>query len=260
MDGKPQSDLPAGRKPAPSVSCFDLTARPGDNSADIDRALVRRVQDGERGAFDILVTKYHHRILGLIKRRIHNPVDAPDVAQETYLKAYRAINRFRGDCAFYTWLYQIAVNACRHHTRSVTRALAHEAADRCESGDFAERDSNWHRAAVSAETPEEEASLDDAKRALCNAWDAMSDDMRLTLTLKEVFHRTYEQIGQIMCCPVGTVRSRIFRARQLLGKYSGHTFNTPAVTRRRSRLAATSRPPRAWTCQATGERSPGTLP
>lgn len=178
-------------------------------SADTDKELVRRVQQGERAAFDLLYQRYQHKIQGLVARYLRQPADIDDVVQEAFIKAYRALPRFRGHSAFYTWLYRIAVNTAKNHLAATARRPQGVELD----GD----------GAIPGEAPEalrDTAGPEGAMRqselqaAVVAAIDALPEELRLALTLREFDGLSYAQIAEIMSCPVGTVRSRIFRARE----------------------------------------------
>ncbi|KGE03346.1 RNA polymerase sigma factor RpoE [Pseudohaliea rubra] len=174
-----------------------------------DKQLVDRVQRGDKRAFDLLVLKYQHRILGLISRYIHDADEVQDVAQEAFIKAYRALPGFRGDSAFYTWLYRIATNTAKNHLVSRSRRppgadVEVEDAEQYESGG-ALRD---------LENPENALFGEELRSVVEAAIDDLPEDLRTAVTLREFDGLSYEDIAEVMGCPVGTVRSRIFRARE----------------------------------------------
>ena len=180
-----------------------------DNAS--DRELVERVQRGERRAFDLLMLKYQHRIAKLIARYVHDPSEVLDVAQEAFMKAYRAIPRFRGDSAFYTWMYRIAINTAKNH-------LAAQARRPRESGvDVADLE-RFDGIAELKEyvTPEGLALTEEIQRTVIAAIDALPEDLKVAISLRELEGLSYEEIARVMDCPVGTVRSRIFRAREAI--------------------------------------------
>ena len=174
-----------------------------------DRELVERVQRGERRAFDLLMLKYQHRIAKLVARYVHDPSEVLDVAQEAFMKAYRAIPRFRGDSAFYTWMYRIAINTAKNH-------LAAQARRPRESGvDVADLE-RFDGIAELKEyvTPEGLALTEEIQRTVIAAIDALPEDLKVAISLRELEGLSYEDIARVMECPIGTVRSRIFRARE----------------------------------------------
>ena len=176
-----------------------------------DRELVERVQRGEREAFDLLVLKYQHRIAKLIARYVQDPSEVLDVAQEAFIKAYRAVPRFRGDSAFYTWMYRIAINTAKNH-------LAAQARRPWESGvDVADAE-QFDGAADLKETtsPEGLALAEEIQRTVIAAIEALPEDLKVAISLRELEGLSYEEIAQVMECPIGTVRSRIFRAREAI--------------------------------------------
>lgn len=183
------------------------------DEAAIDAALVERVQAGERLAFDLLVRKYQHRIVSLIQRFVPDWHEAQDVAQEAFIKAFRALPNFRGDSAFYTWLYKIAVNCAKNHRVSQSRRpptddIAIEDAVRIEdSGRMHDR-----------ATPENEFLRAEVERTVLAAVEDLPEEIRTALMLREVDGLSYEEIAQIMNCPIGTVRSRIFRGRDAVDR------------------------------------------
>lgn len=184
-----------------------------------DLELVQRVQRGERAAFDLLVGKYQHRIQKLIGRLVKNPADVQDVAQEAFVKAYRALPGFRGDSQFYTWLYRIAVNAAKNHLVSRGR--------RPPGSDVDVTDGDVHEAGTQLAdfaTPEAYASRDQLSAALNRALSDLPEDLRTALTLCEIEGLSYEEIARVVECPIGTVRSRIFRARQALDSQLRQVF------------------------------------
>ncbi len=178
-----------------------------------DQQLVERVQRGDKRAFDLLVLKYQHKILGLVVRFVHDPQEAQDVAQEAFIKAYRALANFRGDSAFYTWLYRIAVNTAKNHL--VARGRRPPDSD-VDAGDaeFFEGD----HALKDIETPERALLRDEIEATVHRTIAQLPEDLRRALTLREFEGLSYEEIATAMQCPVGTVRSRIFRAREAIDK------------------------------------------
>jgi RNA polymerase sigma-70 factor (ECF subfamily) len=182
-------------------------------STETDQELVERVQRGDSRAFDLLVLKYQHKIFGLISRYVHDSHEVQDVAQEAFIKAYRALPRFRGDSAFYTWLYRIAINTAKNHLVARGRRppgsdVDAEDAENYESGS-ALRD---------MENPENALFGEELKNVVDSAIGNLPDDLRTAVTLREFDGLSYEDIAEIMDCPVGTVRSRIFRARDAIDR------------------------------------------
>jgi RNA polymerase sigma-70 factor (ECF subfamily) len=184
-----------------------------DAGSSSDAALVQRVKQGERSAFDLLVAKYQHKILNLVMRYVKDPSEAMDVAQEAFIKAYRAVPSFRGDSAFYTWLYRIAINTAKNHLVAARRRpLSLEA-------ELPEMDAFEPFAALrDQDTPERLALTDEIGEAIASAVEDLPNELRTAILLREIEGMSYEEIAQAMDCPVGTVRSRIFRAREAIDK------------------------------------------
>ncbi|OZG42391.1 RNA polymerase sigma factor RpoE [Aeromonas sp. A35_P] len=179
----------------------------------LDEQLVERVQRGDKNAFNLLVKKYQHKVVNLVARYVNNPGDVPDVAQETFIKAYRALPTFRGESAFYTWLYRIAVNTAKNYLTSQGR--------RPPSSDVEAEEAEYYgggEALQEVATPENLTLTDEIKRTVFSAIEALPEDLRTAITLRELEGLSYEEIAEIMDCPVGTVRSRIFRAREAIDK------------------------------------------
>lgn len=181
---------------------------------EIDAALVKRAQAGEKRAFELLVNKYQRRILRLLGRILHNQSDVEDIAQETFLKAYRALPKFRNESAFYTWLYRIAVNTARNHISSKHNQVF--VSDQMESQDgetFSLLDN-----LTDGETPETHLHNREIIEALQIALEELPEQLRQAIVLRELEGLSYEEISTAMDCPVGTVRSRIFRAREAISE------------------------------------------
>lgn len=180
---------------------------------EIDQQLVERVQQGDLAAFDILVKKYQHKIMSLISRYVKQPGDVPDVAQEAFIKAYRALPNFRGDSAFYTWLYRIAVNTAKNYLVSRSRKPPGTDID-AQEAEFLDDGHGLKDIA----SPESQMLSDEIKQTVLDAIEALPDDLKQAITLRELDGLGYEEIAVTMDCPIGTVRSRIFRAREAIDK------------------------------------------
>lgn len=178
-----------------------------------DRQLVARVQKGDRRAFDLLVVKYQHRILALVGRFVSDFAEAQDVTQEAFIKAYRALPSFRGDSAFYTWMYRIAVNTAKNHLISRGRKTPTNDIDLDDAAYFT--DESHMR---DMDTPDGLLQRDQLRDVVFAAIDALPEELRIAVTLREIDGLTYEEIADVMECPIGTVRSRIFRAREAIEK------------------------------------------
>ncbi len=178
-----------------------------------DQQLVKRVQQGDKRAFDLLVLKYQHKIFGLISRYIRDESEIKDVAQEAFIKAYRALPRFRGESAFYTWLYRIAINTAKNYLVSRSRRPPGTDIDVADAEHF-----EGVSPLKDIENPENALYGNELKAVVDRAMDALPDDLRTALTLREFEGLSYEDIADVMECPVGTVRSRIFRAREAVDK------------------------------------------
>jgi RNA polymerase sigma-70 factor, ECF subfamily len=178
-----------------------------------DWELVKRVQKGDKGAFDLLVLKYEHKIVNLVMRYVRDPEQALDISQEAFIKAYRALPRFRGESAFYTWLYRIAVNTAKNYLAAQRRRPTDVELDLQDSEQY-----NLHAKLKETDTPEGVTLSQELQKTLERAIEALPDDLRTAIILRELDGMSYEEIAQTMDCPVGTVRSRIFRARDAIGK------------------------------------------
>lgn len=179
--------------------------------SELDQALVERVQAGEKRAFDLLVRKYQHRIISVVTRYVSDWSEAQDVAQEAFIRAYRAIGAFRGDSAFYTWIYKIAINTAKNHLVSKGR--------RPPIGDIAIEDAVQLEGASQLRdraTPERELLRQEIERTVFDTVEQLPEELRTAITLREVDGLSYEEIAEAMDCPIGTVRSRIFRAREAI--------------------------------------------
>jgi RNA polymerase sigma-70 factor, ECF subfamily len=178
-----------------------------------DKQLVQRVQKGDRRAFDLLVVKYQQKIMSLIGRYVHDTDEVQDVAQEAFVKAYRALPNFRGDSAFYTWLYRIAINTAKNHLVSRSRRPPGRDVD-LEDAQFMDSADQLR----DAQTPENSLFGDELRAVVNETLAELPDDLRAAVTLREFDGLSYEEIAEVMECPVGTVRSRIFRAREAIDK------------------------------------------
>ncbi len=176
-----------------------------------DHQLVARVQKGDKRAFDLLVLKYQYKLQAIVARFISDIDEVADVTQEVFIKAYRALPNFRGDSQFYTWLYRIAVNTAKNHLVSKSRRPATTDVDITDAEQLL-----THERMLDEATPESEILGEQLKRVIDNALGALPEDLRTALTLREFDGLSYEDIALIMDCPVGTVRSRIFRAREFV--------------------------------------------
>lgn len=179
---------------------------------DIDQALVERAQNGDKRAFELLVVKYQRRVSRLLSRLIRDPVEIEDVCQEAFIKAYRALPGFRGESAFYTWLYRIAINTAKNYLSAQGRRpqlLAVYSDDDGETQSMAEQIPDFR-------TPETELSNDQIVTTVNQVVDDLPEDLRTAITLREMDGLSYEDIAIAMSCPIGTVRSRIFRAREAI--------------------------------------------
>ena len=183
-------------------------------SKDTDQELVRRVQSGDKTAFDLLFSRYQQKIINLISRYVKDSSEVQDVAQEAFIKAFRALPRFRGESAFYTWLYRIAINTAKNHLVSRGRRPPNTDVDI----DDAELNPT-STVLQEAESPEAAMARDQLATGIDAAIAELPEDLRSAVTLREFDGLSYEQIAEIMDCPVGTVRSRIFRARESIERH-----------------------------------------
>ncbi len=186
----------------------------GDMSdRELDQVLVERAQRGDKRAFELLVSKYHRKLGRLLSRMVRDAAEVEDITQEAFIKAYRALPGFRGESAFYTWLYRIAVNTAKnylvaHKRQPVSSDVQAEDAENYEDGDLL-RD---------IATPDAELQTKQIAKAVNEAVDALPEELRTAITLREIEGMSYEEIAQMMACPIGTVRSRIFRAREAIAE------------------------------------------
>lgn len=186
-----------------------------------DQELVARAQAGDRRAFDLLMLKYQQKVAGLIARYLRDPNEVQDVAQEAFIKAYRALAGFRGESAFYTWLYRIAINAAKNHLASRGRRpprddMEMEVAEQLESGGRLRE----------MGTPENHLLSEEIAQTVQKALDELPEDLRTAIVLRELEGLSYEEIAEAMDCPIGTVRSRIFRARDAIDKRLSPLLNS----------------------------------
>lgn len=181
----------------------------GDN--ELDLALVERVQQGDNTAFDLLVRKYQHRIAAVVSRYIADHGEVQDVVQEAFIRAYRALAGFRGDAQFYTWLYRIAVNTAKNHLVAMKRRPPGTDIDAIDAEQFA-----GNGRMQDSDTPEHQLLRQEIEQTVSQTVAELPEELRQAITLREVDGKSYEEIAQLMNCPIGTVRSRIFRAREAI--------------------------------------------
>ncbi|NNE64117.1 MAG: RNA polymerase sigma factor RpoE [Gammaproteobacteria bacterium] len=179
----------------------------------LDAELVKRVQAGDSAAFDILVQKYQHKVVNLVGRFVSDHAECQDITQDAFVKAYRAIGNFRGESQFYTWLYRIAANTAKNYLASRTRKSPAYSVD-VEDAEHFEGESGLKEYT----TPENLLLTQEIKQTVFKAIEALPDDLKSAITLREIEGLSYEEIAEVMDCPIGTVRSRIFRARDVIDK------------------------------------------
>lgn len=185
--------------------------QPPDSDASIDIKLVFQVTHGNKQAFNLLVDKYQHRVLSLVRRYIDDPIEAVDVVQEVFIKTYRALPNFRGDCAFYTWLYRIAINTAKNY------AITHVKKTFESDVDFSEIEFLIESKHIAQNNqPELLLYRDELDLVISDVLDALPAELKMTLQLRDIDGLTYEEIANVMSCPIGTVRSRIYRARDAI--------------------------------------------
>ena len=189
-----------------------LSPMVGQNNS-VDKQLVERVRRGDKRAFDLLILKYQHKIISIVGRYLGDQNDVQDVSQETFIKAYRAIPNFRGESAFYTWLYRIAVNTAKNHLVSKSRRPPNIDVD-IDDGEF-QNNSDVLR---DNESPQASLATSQMEQVIFRSIENLPSELRIAVTLREFDGLSYEEIARIMDCPVGTVRSRIFRAREAIEK------------------------------------------
>jgi len=195
----------------------------GVSETKVDQLLVERVQKGDKRAFDLLIQKYQHRIVSLVTRYVSDPSEAQDVAQEAFIKAYRAIGRFRGDSAFYTWLYRIAINTAKNWIVAKNRRPPASDIDAVDAEQY-----GISGKLKEISTPENELLREEIERTVFDTIANLPEDLRTAIMLREMDGMSYEEIATTMECPIGTVRSRIFRAREAIDEklkplIGGHT-------------------------------------
>jgi len=178
---------------------------------EIDMALVERVQRGDKSAYDLLVLKYQHKIGHLVSRYVHDAHESQDVTQEAFIKAYRGLKNFRGDSAFYTWLYRIAINTAKNHLVTMSRKISDTGIDAADAEQY-----DGGSALRENATPERVMATEEIARVVQESIEALPEDLRVAITLREFEGLSYEEIAVAMECPIGTVRSRIFRAREAI--------------------------------------------
>lgn len=198
-----------------------------DSGQDNDQLLVQRVQKGDKHAFDLLVLKHQHKVMSLISRYIYDMSEVQDVAQEAFIKAYRALPNFRGDSQFYTWLYRIAVNTAKNYLVSRGRRPPSQDVDVMDAEHLGSAN-----ALSDVASPDRLMARDELKEVVFDAIDKLPDELRTAITLRELEGMSYDEISESMGCPIGTVRSRIFRAREAIDKAMAplleHTENKTA--------------------------------
>ncbi len=200
------------------------------NAGDVDAQLVARAQRGDQRAFEMLVIKYQRRIERLIGRMVRDVDLVQDIAQESFIRAYRALPQFRGDSAFYTWLYRIAVNTAKKALVDLKRdpVISESALHLPDDGDETSRTENEPS---DGETPDAVLASKEIAMAVNAAIEALSEDLRQAITLREIEGLSYDEIADVMNCPIGTVRSRIFRAREAIAERLRPLLDTPDGTR-----------------------------
>ena len=176
-----------------------------------DKEIIERVKGGEKEAYDLLVLKYQQRVINLISRFVKNHSDALDVSQETFIKAYRALPNFRGESAFYTWLYRIAVNTAKNHLTVQSRKITKSDYDVAEIEQI-----EGNMSLTEQTTPESLLAKDELQETILKTIENLPEDLKSAIMLREIEGLSYEGIAEVMECPVGTVRSRIFRAREMI--------------------------------------------
>ena len=220
--------LPGDQEPATPIAAGPVQiigVQGGVSEAKVDQLLVERVQKGDKRAFDLLIQKYQHRIVSLVSRYVSDPSEAQDVAQEAFIKAYRAVKRFRGDSAFYTWLYRIAINTAKNWIVAKNRRPPNSDIDASDAEQYA-----ISSRLRETSTPERELLREEIEHTVFDTIAKLPEDLRTAIMLREMDGMSYEEIAITMECPIGTVRSRIFRAREAIDEklkplIGGHSNN-----------------------------------
>jgi len=190
-----------------------VTEEAANSQASVDAELVKRVQAGDKTAFDLLVRKYQSRVISLVGRYVKNHATAQDIAQEAFIKAYRGLANFRGDSAFYTWLYRIAINTAKNHLVAQSRRVPDVEIDAQEAEQYGNGGLLQDQS-----SPERILLTEEIKNEVFATIETLPDDLKMAITLRELEGMSYEEIAKSMDCPIGTVRSRIFRAREAIDK------------------------------------------
>jgi len=222
----PVSAMSPLQMPLPTGPVQTRGAQGGVSEAKVDQLLVERVQKGDKRAFDLLIQKYQHRIVSLVCRYVSDSSEAQDVAQEAFIKAYRAIGRFRGDSAFYTWLYRIAINTAKNWIVAKNRRPPANDIDAVDAEQY-----GMSSRLKETSTPENEMLREEIERTVYGTIADLPEDLRTAIMLREMDGMSYEEIATTMECPIGTVRSRIFRAREAIDEklkplIGGHTYSS----------------------------------
>ena len=197
------------------------------NDREIDQQLVEQVQRGDKQAFNLLVVKYERRLARLLSRFVRDPHEVEDIAQEAFIKAYRALSTFRGDAAFYTWLYRIGINTAKNYLMARGRRVPTTTEFNTEEAEGFEDASSLH----DLNTPENELLSKEVAQVVNEAMAALPEDLRTAISLREIEGLSYEEIAETMGCPIGTVRSRIFRAREAIAARLRPLLGTNQETR-----------------------------
>ena len=210
-DVSPVTTTSPSQKPIPTGPVNTRGVQCGVSETNVDQLLVERVQKGDKRAFDLLILKYQHRIVSLVTRYVSDSSEAQDVAQEAFIKAYRAIGRFRGDSAFYTWLYRIAINTAKNWIVAKNRRPPASDIDAVDAEQY-----GMSSRLKETSTPENEMMREEIERTVYDTIAELPEDLRTAIMLREMDGMSYEEIATTMECPIGTVRSRIFRAREAI--------------------------------------------